>query len=229
MVIIEGKIQDRIAVVYGRFQPLTKAHYAMMKKLADQYQQVFIFPVQGPGAYKLKNKTEKGRASERAKKIARSPLPAGLRSELISKALPQVPQSNIMKLGAGSIVAAIDAIKRHHPRVDVSNVDVWAGPDEFESYKNQLNYLKDPHDKYDIKVKKFDVGTRETVSGTRLRRAIMDPNEEKGFALYKEMVAPPLADEATYNRLRKAMQQLGVPHLESIMHGLLDRIDEETK
>lgn len=227
MIFVEGKIQDRIAVVYGRFQPLTKAHHAMMKKLADQYQQVFIFPVQGPGAYKLKAKTEKGKASERARKIARSPLPSGLRSELISKSLPQVPQSNIMKLGSGSIVAAVDAIKRHHPRVDISKVDVWAGPDEFEAYKKQLDYLKDPHDKYDIQVKKFDVGTREQVSGTRLRRALTDPDEKKGFDVYKELVAPPLADEATFNRLRKAMQQLGVPHLETSMHGLLGRIDEE--
>lgn len=229
MIILEGKIQDRVAVVYGRFQPLTKAHYAMMKKLADQYQQVFIFPVQGPGAYKLKAKTEKGKASERARKIARSPLPSGIRSELISKALPQVPQSNIMKLGSGSIQAAVDAIKRHHPRVDISKVDVWAGPDEYDAYKNQLGYFKEPYSDYDIQVKKFDVGTREAISGTKLRKAIMDPNEEKGFDMYKQLVAPPLADEATYNRLRKAMKQLGVPHLESIMHGFLGRIDEETK
>jgi hypothetical protein len=40
-------------------------------------------------------------------------------------------------------------------------------------------------------------------------------------------VAPPLADEATYNRLRKVMQQMKVPHLETTMHGLLNRIDEE--
>jgi hypothetical protein len=224
MIVIEGKIQDRIAVVYGRFQPLTKAHYAMMKKLVGEYQQVFIFPVQGPKAYVLKAKTAKGRESERARKITRSPLPVGIRQELIAKALPEVSDKNIMKLGSGSIVAAIDAIQRHHPRVDVTKVDVWCGPDEYDSYANQLKYLKEPHVDYDIKVKKFDVGTREEVSGTKLRKAIMDPD---GFEEYKKLVAPPLADEATYNRLRKVMQQMKVPHLETTMHGLLNRIDEE--
>jgi len=170
-------IQDRIAIICGRFQPLTVAHYTMMKKLVDQYRQVFIFPVQGPGAYVLKAKTEKGKASERERKISRSPLPIGIRTELISKALPQVPQSNIMKLRSGSIVVAIDAIKRHHPKVDVSKVDVWSGPDEYDSYVNQLGYLKEPHSDYDIKVKKFDVGTREEISGTKLRKAIVDPDE----------------------------------------------------
>jgi len=229
MIIAEGKIQDRIAIVYGRFQPLTKAHYAMMKKLVDEYQQLFIFPEQGPGAYTLKAKTEKGKASERFKKITRSPFPVGIRSELISRALPKVPQSNIMKLGSGSLVAAIDAIKRHHPGINVSKVDVWAGPDEYDSYVNQLGYLKDPHDKYDIKIKKFDIGTREEVSGTKLRKSIIDPDEEKGFSVYKKTVAQPLADRTTYNKLRKLMKSLKVPHIESYMPNLLGKHNDELK
>lgn len=228
MILAEGKVQDRIAIVYGRFQPLTVSHYEMMKKLVDQYQQVFIFPVQALSAYTLKAKTEKGKASERHRKMSRSPLPVGLRADLISKALPSIPKQNIMKLASGSIVVAIDAIKRIHPKVDISNVDVWCGPDEYDAYVNQIDYIKEPpHSKYDIKVKKFDIGTREEVSGTKLRQALTNPDGVKGLSVYKKLVAPPLADEETYNKLRKAMKQLKVPRLESMMPVLLNTISEE--
>ena len=224
--IIEAKEKDRIAIVYGRFQPLTKAHYAMMKKLIDQYERVFIFPVQGESAYKLTAKTAKGKESERKRKFSKNPLPAGIRAELIQKAFPQLPDSQIMKLKSGSIVSAIEMIERMHPRVDTTKVDVWAGPDEYESYRKQLDYLKKPHTGYDIKVMKFDVGTREEVSGTKLRKSLMEPDEEKGFEEYKKLIAPPLADKSTYERLRSTMKQLDVPHLESKMRDFFGFIGE---
>lgn len=224
--IIEAKTNDRIAIVYGRFQPLTKAHYAMIKTLVDKYQRVFVFPVQGESAYKLTAKTEKGRTSERKRKMSKNPLPTGIRAELISKALPEIPDSQIMKLKSGSIVSAIEMIERMHPSADTSQVDVWAGPDEYESYRKQLDYLKKPHAGYDVKVMKFDVGTREEVSGTKLRQALMNPDETEGFKIYKELVAPPLADKQTYEKLQKVMKELKVPKMESRVHELFGFIGE---
>lgn len=194
------KIQDRIAIVYGRFQPLTKAHYRMIKTLIDRYQQVFVFPVQGPQAFKLLAKTPKGKASEKARKMGKSPFPVGLRAELIAKAFPELPNKNIMKLESGSISAALKAIERAYPKIDTSKVDVWAGPDEYESYKNQLQYMENGKG---IKVLEFDVGEREEVSATKLRKALIDGD----FETYKNLAAPPLADEAAYNRLRRALSK----------------------
>jgi len=212
------KIQDRIAIVYGRFQPLTKAHYRMIKTLIERYQQVFVFPVQGPKAFKILAKTPKGQASEKARKMGKSPFPVGLRAELIAKAFPNLPNKNIMKLEAGSITAALSAIKRVYPKTNISKVDVWAGPDEYESYKNQLNYIENPEG---IKVLEFDVGEREDISATKLRKALIDDD----FKAYEHLVAPPLADEATYNRLRRVLRK--AQGLEENMLYLLNFLGEE--
>lgn len=212
------KIQDKIAIVYGRFQPLTRAHHRMIKTLIDRYQQVFVFPVQGPQAFKISAKTPKGQASEKARKMGKSPFPVGLRAELIARAFPELPNKNIMKLESGSIKAAIDAIKRAYPKIDTSKVDVWAGPDEYESYKNQLNYIEDAKG---IKVLEFDTGEREDISATKLRKALADDD----FKAYEHLVAPPLADEATYNRLKRALRK--AQGLKENMHSFLNFLGEE--
>lgn len=222
----EEKVQDRVAIVYGRFQPLTKAHYGMIKSLIDKYQRVFIFPVQGEKAFKTKAKTEKGRASEMARKLERSPFPVGLRAELIRKAFPNLDSRQILKGERGSISFLYDKIKRMYPGINIEKLDVWAGPDEYEDYQRQAKEMMEKTDyvEVDVEVKKFDVGTRETVSATRVREAIASSDKEEGFESYKKLIAPPLANRETFDKLRKTLKRLQKLDIEESMNIMLNRI-----
>lgn len=230
MLIVEGKIRDRVAVIYGRFQPLTKAHYDMIKKAMGMYQDVYVFPVQAESTYKLTAKTPKGREAEKAKKMSRSPFPLGLRIELILKAFPELDSSHVLKLKTGSIEYVYDQLRKMHTKKGINKIDVYAGEDEFDSYKQQVEYMKKKpeYSEVDVDVRKYDTGTREEVSATKLRTALAAIDADKGFELYKQLVAPPLADRATYNRLRKAIKILQNLDIEESMPSFMKTIKEET-
>lgn len=225
----EEKIQDRIAIVYGRFQPLTKAHYGMIKSLIKKYQQVFILPTQGEKAFVTSAKTEKGRASQMARKFDRSPFPIGLRAELIRKAFPSLDSKQVLKAERGSISFVYDKIKRLYPKTDMSKIDVWAGPDEYEDYQRQAIEMldKEEYSGLDIKVKEFDVGTRESISGTKLREAIVSTDKKNGFQSFKELIAPPLANQETYDKLRSTLKRLRKLDLDESVHVMLRRIGQQ--
>jgi len=226
MIITEGKIRDRIAIIYGRFQPLTKAHYEMIEKVRKMYHTIFIFPVQGPKAYKTIAKTDKGKKSELSRKLSRSPFPVGLRIDLINKAFPKIPSDHIIHATSGGIEHIYNTIKRLHPSIETNKLDVYAGPDEYESYQAQLKYIKNKD--LDIKIIKHDVGSREEVSGTKLRAALTNPNKEEGYQIYKKLAAPPLADEGSYNRLRKVIKKIQKVNIEENMRSFMNQIKEDT-
>lgn len=225
----EEKVQDRVAIVYGRFQPLTRAHYGMIKSLIDKYQRVFVFPIQGEKAFKVSAKTEKGRASQMAKKLERSPFPAGLRAELIKKSFPSLDSKQILRGERGSISYLYDKIKRMYPNVNIEKLDVWAGPDEYEDYQRQAKEMmeKAEYTGVNVDVKEFDVGTRESVSATKVREAIANPDKEEGFEVYKELVAPPLANRETFDKLRKTLKRLRKLDIEESFNLMLNRIGDQ--
>lgn len=223
MIITEGKISDRIVIICGRFQPLTKAHYEMIEKVRKMYHTIFIFPVQGPKAYQAIAKTDKGKKSELSRKLSRSPFPVGLRIDLINKAFPKIPNDHIIHATSGGIEYIYNTIKRLYPSVKTNKLDVYAGPDEYESYQAQLKYIKNKD--LDIKIIKHDVGSREEVSATKLRAALINPDKEEGYKIYKKLAAPPLADVSNYNRLRRVIQKINI---EESMRSFMNQIKEDT-
>jgi hypothetical protein len=236
-VIIAEKIQDRVAIIYGRFQPPTKGHYGMIKQAVEKYQQVFVLPVQGEAAFKTKLKTQAGRGRDIARKLERSPFPVGIRTQLLQKAFPELDAKNILKASAGSITHVYETLKRMYPKKDFSKLTIFAGSDEIDAYKRQAESMigKDEYEHLDIEVKEYDAGTRETVSATKLREAIANPDKMAGFNSYKELAAPPLANMETFEMLRSKLAKIRKLNIEeSILAGInkmtvKNKIDNKVK
>lgn len=227
--IISEKIQDRVAIIYGRFQPPTKGHYGMIKQAIGAYQQVFVLPVQGPGAFVTKLKTPAGRERDIARKLARSPFPAGLRTRLLRKAFPQLDSRNILKASAGSIIHIYETLIRMYPKKDFSKLTVFAGADEIDAYRRQADDMKskEEYQNIDVEVKEYDAGTREAVSATKLREAIVNPDKEAGFKSYKELAAPPLANMETFNMLRSKLAKIRKLDIEESLEAGLKLLGEK--
>lgn len=217
-------IQDRVAIIYGRFQPLTAAHYDMINRVLKMYQNVFVFPIQAESTYKITAKTLKGKNSERERKIYRSPFPLGLRTELILKAFPEMDSRHVLKLKTGSIEYVYDQLKKLYPKLNIDKMDVYAGKDEVEGYEQQVKYMgiKPEFKNVDVQVKTYEAGTREEISATKLREAIL----KNDYETYAKLVAPPLRGEATYNRLRKVLEALMSFKIEANMPLFMKLLDE---
>lgn len=234
---INEKIQDRKAIVFGRFQPLTKAHYNMIKDLVAKYQEVFVFPVQGPKAYKSSRKTEKGKRSEMSKKLSRSPFPVGLRQKMILKSIPELDDKHVLKGEAGSIQKIYDKLKNMFPKKDFRTIDVFAGVDEYEDYQRQAKDMtsKEEYEDVEVNVYRYEEGTRRKtdkgleseVSATQVRTFLTADDWNEGFEKYKEIVAPPLATREWYDELRKILTRLQNKETNESLSSLFDKIDEE--
>lgn len=233
------KIQNRKAIIYGRFQPLSKAHYNMIKNAVDQYQEVFVFPVQGPKAYVSDRKTQKGKTADLSRKMQRNPLPAGMRSELILKAIPELDSKHVLRSYRGSVEHIIDLLEKMYPSKDFSKLDVWAGEDEYPEYVRQVEAManKDEYKDYNIDVYKYEEGTRvrtaggeieSTVSGTQLRSYITLPDKTEAFTKYKELIAPPLANQETFQKLRRALKKIQKLDIEESFGDFASMVSEES-
>jgi nicotinamide mononucleotide adenylyltransferase len=228
-----------VAIIYGRFQPLSKAHYNMIQSVINKHtvNNTFVFPVQGEKAYSTTAKTEKGKKSQLEKKLARNPLPVGLRISLITKAFPKLDQKQILKLKQGSIIAAYEEIQRMYPK-NIDTLYVYCGEDEYESYSRQAEQMmeKEEYSNIDVQVKKYEEGTRiktatgeieSSVSGTKLRQSITLENKEEAFEEYKKLIAPPLADRETFQKLRSALKKIQKLDIEEGVFEFFDVINEE--
>lgn len=207
------KIKDRKAIIYGRFQPLTKAHYNMIKKAINDYQEVFVFPVQGVKAFKSDKKTKSGVESELKSKIERNPFPVYLRYEMLSRSFPQLDDKHIIKSERGDISHVISLLRRNFPTKTFDKIDVFAGEDEYDDYVRQKKYVED----VDVRVIKYEEGTRfrdesgdivSSVSATKLREYILLPDKEEAYKKYKSLIAPPLADMDTFLKIRRVMKKM---------------------
>lgn len=201
----------------------------MIKQAIDNYQQVFVLPVTGEAAFKTKLKTPAGRERDIARKLARSPFPTGLRTQLLQKAFPELDSRNILKASAGSIIHVYETLKRMYPRKDFSKLTVFAGADEIEAYRRQAEDMakKEDYQQVDVEVKEYDAGTRETVSATKLREAIANPDKESGFKSYKELAAPALANMETFNMLRTKLAKIRKLKIDESLEAGLKLIGEK--
>lgn len=233
------KIQNRKAVIYGRFQPLSKAHYNMIKNAIDQYQEVFVFPVQGSKAYVSDRKTLKGKTADLSKKMQRNPLPVGMRSDLILKAIPELDSRHVLRSYRGSAEHVVDLLEKMYPSKDFSKLDIWSGEDEYGEYVRQTKAMaeKEEYKNYDIDVYKYEEGTRvrtaggeveSTVSGTQLRSYITLPDKQEAFTKYKKMIAPPLADMETFEKLRRALKKIQKLDIEESFGDFAFTVSEES-
>lgn len=211
----------------------------MIKNAVDQYQEVFVFPVQGPKAYVSDRKTLKGKSADLSRKMGRNPLPAGMRAELILKAIPELDSKHVLRSYRGSVEHIIDLLERMYPSKDFRKLDIWAGEDEYPEYVRQVKAMaeKDEYKDYDVDVYKYEEGTRvrtaggeieSTVSGSQLRSYITMPNKAEGFAKYKEMVAPPLADKETFQKLRRALKRIQKLDIEESFSDFSSLVHEES-
>mgnify|MGYP001055849530 CR=1 FL=1 len=226
--IINGK-----AIIYGRFQPLTKSHYNMINKVLNEYNEVFVVVVQGEKAYKSDKKTKRGIDSDLKRKIERNPFPVGLRVDLILKAFPQLDNRHVIRAKRGDIEEIVEnVLKRLYPKKEYSNIDIFAGEDEYLDYVRQAErYSKNTG--YNINVIKYDEGTRvidekgnlvSEVSGTALRKALQLPDEKESYSKYKELIAPPLSDYNTFKKLRDFINKLNE---ERVFLNLFNNLSEE--
>lgn len=234
---INEKIQNSKAIVFGRFQPLTKAHYNMIKDIVSKYQEVFVLPVQGAKAYKSSRKTEKGKRAEMSKKLGKSPFPVGLRQKMILKSIPELDDRHVFKSEVGSIEKIYNKLKKTYPKKDFSTIDVYAGVDEYESYQRQARDMtsKEEYENVEVNVYRYEEGTRRKtekgleseISATKVRSSLTNNNWNKGFEKYKEVVAPPLATREWYDKLREVLMKLQNKETNESLSNLFDRIDEE--
>ena len=193
------------------------------------YHNVFILPTQGELAYKTKAKTIRGKQSQLAKKVKRNPLPVGIRIDLINKAFPKLQHGHILRTKRGNIEYIYYLMRRLKPNIDLNKIDVFCGPDKYEEYLNQLKNIKEKEEfkDKDITIKKYDVGTRDIISATKLRDAIVNVDKKEGFKTYKELSAPPLSDIKTFEKLRTIMGRIQKIKLENKILNLLKSLKEE--
>jgi nicotinamide mononucleotide adenylyltransferase len=190
----------RTALIFGRFQPLSLAHYRMIKAAIKSYKEVFVLPVQGQKAFISDLKTEEGQAKDLERKISRNPFDVEIRISLIESCFPNLNKSFIKKVDSASIE---DFIKSQEKKFE--KIDVVCGPDELTDYRRQLLNMKSKEEfsNLDIKVRLYDEYTRGFISGTLLRKSII----ENDIASFSKMIAPPLAKEEIFNKLKNAIEE----------------------
>jgi hypothetical protein len=184
-------------IIFGRFQPFTMSHFNMIVNSIKNYGNVFILPVQGPCAYKIIAKTDKGKISELKRKRNRNPLPVGLRIQLINNSLAG-NNYNILKSDSGSIEKIYFLLKSRFPHLDFSSFNVICGPDEYPYYLQQVEDLKIKFKNVNINLKVFNNDTRDIVSGTKLRESI----KNNDYETFKKLIAPNLNNVKTFNKLK---------------------------
>ena len=163
----------------GRFQPFHMGHAEIIKKMNNPV----VVIVKGKASSEDKNK---------------NPLSVEQQTALIKKVFPDVHVFTTEV--SGFIPAIIGMVKEKGFEVK----KVFAGEDRFASYKRQVEQANakiaagtSEHEKLDISFEQ----TPRLASATDVRVAI----RANDFAKYKSLMPGPLANEKTFNQLKKLM------------------------
>lgn len=193
------------ALVMGRFQPITIAHYNIIDMARRNFQQVYVVIVD-PGPMRAKKKyTMKGTIRIPAgRKMWENPFTARFRAKLIHAAFEgKLDFKNIITAPTGYVPSVMkkvyDAVSREQLKKKLA---VFAGSDRADEYrqqlKNDLNILA-ATDVMEVKRKMDDA---ENVSASGVREAIANDNQDE----FKRLT--PTGIHSYYDDMEKIMQAL---------------------
>lgn len=204
---------EKIGVIFGRFQPLTISHYHIIDNIVNQYNEAFVFVVQGDKAFLSNKKTPEAKKKDLKSKIQRNPFPVGIRVDLILKNFHTLNDRHVLKVNEGNLEKICECIADIKKTKKLA-ITIWCGIDEYSDYQRQASamHLKDNYKDFDIDVCMFDDGSRvqhgkdivSTVSASHLRKFILANDYES----YKRMSAPYTSDHETFIRLKRLMERL---------------------
>lgn len=159
----------KIALIPGRFQPITIAHESIIRKAAEENDVVYVYII-GGGEGKQANDSKK------------NPIPVDKREELVNKTVIDsnvnvrtFPEANLDKIG--------DEIADEVLDLD-NEIIIYAGTDR-ATYERQLRYINDP-EKAGEKSKRFKARVEvirrigDDVSATDVRQALK-MNDREAF------------------------------------------------
>lgn len=189
--IFEENVQGT-ALIIGRFQPITKAHFKIIDEARKKYAQTYIVVVSSKPTPRSKKYTKSGDLRKPyLDKMKKNPFSGRYRSRLIYKALDgKVPMKNIITMSTGFVPSVVDKIYRYTSKQRAkSKVVLLAGSDRVGWYKEQLeNELPT-----NVRVQEVDrnMDSADNISATRVREAIANDD----IQTFKQLTPTGIHDE----------------------------------
>jgi len=169
------------AIILGRFQPITIAHYNIINEARKKYQSTFVVIVSG-------------------KSRKNNPFSVSERAKLIFQAFEgKLPMSHIIKAETGftpDVIRKIESLisKQKNKKKFI----IFAGTDRIEDYRRQIqNYYKGDADVEVIEIPREE----DSISATKVRKALIDDDIDN----YKRLMPTSLWDK--FKNLRKILLQ----------------------
>jgi nicotinamide mononucleotide adenylyltransferase len=204
-----------IALVIGRFQPLTKGHvelanYALSSK--ENNDLVFMAIIEG-----VKTSEDK----------TRNPLSGGMREQIIRKAIPSTKLETIICGSANIPVIAFQIIENRvmEPYDKKYHFTIYSGPDRVKAYEAQtapkyIEQLKSDLNRPDLEIT-FSVNSDlpKNYDATKLRDAIRAGQDAEARGMLG------IEDEGTYDEI-KAEVEKGIKKeaMETKIKSILERL-----
>jgi len=175
-VLFEGHLEGT-ALFFGRMQPLTVAHYNIIDDARKKYRDLFVIIVAG-----------------RSRK--NNPLTFQQREKLIHKAFAgKIPKTHIIKAPTGFTPHIVQRLSRYISKQKTkAHFVLFAGEDRADEYRKHIEDYYEDGAKVEVQtISRED----ESVSATRVRKALLDSNEEN----FKRLMPTTLWNE--YDNLKK--------------------------
>lgn len=202
--LLEGSLPGT-ALIMGRFQPITVAHYNIINMARRNFQQVYVVIVD-PGPMRAKKKyTMKGTVRVPAlRKMWERPFIARFRAKLVHAALEgKLDFKNIITAPTGHVPSVMkkvyDTVSREQLKKQIT---VFTGTDRADEYRQQLKNDLDVTAITDVMEVKRDMDDAENVSASKVREAIANDNRDEFERL------TPTGIHSYYNDMKKIIRAL---------------------
>ena len=143
---------DRVGIIIGRFQVLTKAHEAIIKAMASNHKKSIVYLIKG---------------KQTSKDLKKNPLDEKLQLKMLKKICPESVEIKV--LPTAFIPDELNKLPERH-------YTLYAGSDRAKSYQSYEKYLEDGRELDVIEIKRDD----DSISATKARECLLN-EDTKGY------------------------------------------------